>query len=268
MSPEQMTSTRDVDGRTDIWALGVILYELVAGQPPFSADTMPQLCGLILSGPTPSIRSIRPNVPAGLDAVLRRCLEKEPGRRYPNVAEFAAALAEFAPKRARASVDRVGRVIQSGSMTTSGVVVASEPGKHAQTGDSWADTNKGLQTRSSRKGWWVALAATALLVVAVVVIARQRAAPVEATVVQPTLTPAAAAPPAQAALQETAPPPTPSVAPLASVQPAHDTLAPKLEGPRPTTKRPAPPAAPHTAAPPPPAPPPTAKPSDLFDDRK
>src|SRR3954465_12842347 len=72
MSPEQMASTRDVDGRTDLWALGAILYELVAGQPPFNAETMPQLCALILNGATPSLRSTRPQVPAALDIVLQR----------------------------------------------------------------------------------------------------------------------------------------------------------------------------------------------------
>jgi serine/threonine-protein kinase len=277
MSPEQMTSTRDVDGRTDIWALGVILYELLAGQPPFSADTMPQLCGLILSGPTPSIRTIRANIPAGLDAVLRRCLEKDPVRRYPNIAEFAAALAEFAPKRARASIERVTRVVQSASMTTSGVVVASAPGGRVQTGDSWADTKEGLQTKSSKKGLWIALALTAVVVVAGVVIAR-RPASVEPTVLsQPTVAPAAAPSLVQAPVVDTAAPvvPLPPVAntapsaqvavpPEVAAQPKPGTVKPAAGGKRPPAASPAHTGA-TTAAP---APQPPKPPADLFDDRK
>ncbi|MEI9949592.1 MAG: serine/threonine-protein kinase [Pseudomonadota bacterium] len=52
MSPEQMSSSRNVDMRSDIWALGVILYEILTGRVPFEAETMPQLCGMILQDPT------------------------------------------------------------------------------------------------------------------------------------------------------------------------------------------------------------------------
>ncbi|HKQ70592.1 MAG TPA: serine/threonine-protein kinase, partial [Polyangiaceae bacterium] len=172
MSPEQMASTRDVDGRTDIWALGAILYELVAGEPPFNADTMPQLCALILNGPTPSIRSVRPNAPSGLDAVLRRCLEKDPQKRFANIAEFANALGDFAPKRARTSIERISRVIDaasvSGAATFSGVA-----GGQAQTGESWAETNRSTAPKSSRKWVFAAVGATLLLVVGAVAATRR-----------------------------------------------------------------------------------------------
>src|SRR6266542_176725 len=168
MTPEQMTSTRDVDGRTDLWALGAILYELVAGQPPFNADTMPQLCGLILSGPTPSIRMLRPNIPPGLDAFVRRSLEKDPAKRFPTVAEFAAALGDFAPRRARTSIERISRVIQSASMTDSGVILGGTAGGQVQTGGSWADTRDAIPVKSSRKLVWGGIVVTAVLVVVAV----------------------------------------------------------------------------------------------------
>src|SRR3954463_949976 len=95
MSPEQMSSSRSVDMRTDIWALGVILYETLTGRVPFEAETMPQLCGMILQDPPRPIRELRPGVPGVLESVLYHCLEKNRERRFANVAELAFALARF-----------------------------------------------------------------------------------------------------------------------------------------------------------------------------
>ena len=113
MSPEQMRSSRDVDARTDIWALGIILFELLVGHPPFYADSIPELYVKVLTTSAGSILQKRPDLPAGLDSAIARCLGKSPADRYLNVAELANALAEFAPKRARATIERISRVIQN-----------------------------------------------------------------------------------------------------------------------------------------------------------
>ncbi len=111
MSPEQMMSAKDVDARTDIWAIGTILYELLSGAPPFMADTLPALGVLIAtSQPTP-IRSLRPEVPAGVEAVAMCCLQKNREQRYPNVAALAQALAPFAPERSFISIERASRIL-------------------------------------------------------------------------------------------------------------------------------------------------------------
>jgi serine/threonine-protein kinase len=112
MSPEQMRSTRTIDARADIWALGVILHELISGASPFDGETMPDLLAAILQDPTPLLRKTRPDVPAGLETIVARCLEKDPDRRYPDVAELTQELAPFGNASSRVSADRVSRVIR------------------------------------------------------------------------------------------------------------------------------------------------------------
>ena len=87
MSPEQLRSPRSVDHRTDIWALGVILFEMLVGVPPFEGDTLPDLSVKIIVTEPPLLRSKRPEAPAALEAIISRCLEKEVGKRVADVAE-------------------------------------------------------------------------------------------------------------------------------------------------------------------------------------
>jgi eukaryotic-like serine/threonine-protein kinase len=119
MSPEQMRASRDVDPRTDIWALGIILYELLTGDTPFEGNTMPELCAAILKEPPSPVRDRRPEVPVELEAAILRCLEKDPAKRFGNVAELAAALVDFAPKRARLSAERSARILKGAGIQLS-----------------------------------------------------------------------------------------------------------------------------------------------------
>jgi len=110
MAPEQMRSSRRVDGRTDIWAIGTIMHELLTGQPPFSARTMPELFAMILQDPAPSLRSKRPDVPEGLDAVVARCLQKQPEARPENIHELAVLLAPFGTPLSQGAPERIARL--------------------------------------------------------------------------------------------------------------------------------------------------------------
>ncbi len=112
MSPEQMMAARNIDLRTDIWAMGVTLYQLVTGRVPFAAEVLTELVGRVMTEePAPPSRH-RADVPAGFDAVMARCLAKKPEGRYASAAELSAALAPFAamavpqasPSQARAVV--------------------------------------------------------------------------------------------------------------------------------------------------------------------
>jgi serine/threonine protein kinase len=91
MSPEQ-AGGGTVDHRTDLWALGVVLYEMLAGRPPFSAPSIEQLFRAVRFGETPRVRDARPEVSEPVQAVVSRLLQREPDRRYPDAGEVAAAL--------------------------------------------------------------------------------------------------------------------------------------------------------------------------------
>jgi len=93
MSPEQLRSTRTADVRSDIWALGVILYELSSGRQPFTAESITDLALRIAMDPTPPLHGR--SVPAGFERVVYRCLEKDPARRFQDVGQLATALAAY-----------------------------------------------------------------------------------------------------------------------------------------------------------------------------
>jgi serine/threonine-protein kinase len=96
MAPEQMRPLHPVDGRTDIWALGVILYRLLTNRLPFFAKGMLEICALVLErAPLPPGQH-RPEIPPELESIVLRCLEKTPDRRFPDVQSLAAALRPFA----------------------------------------------------------------------------------------------------------------------------------------------------------------------------
>ena len=94
MSPEQATGDRDVDPRSDVYALGCVLYEMLAGQPPFTATTAQAVLVKILTADAPSITSERRTVPPHVGQALAKSLEKLPADRFTSAAEFAAALAD------------------------------------------------------------------------------------------------------------------------------------------------------------------------------
>ena len=114
-APEQLRSAGAVDARADIWALGVILFELLTAQTPFNGRSIPELVTRIVSEPPPDVRELRPEVPATLAATISACLQREPERRLANVAILAGELKDLAPPTARISADRIARVLGGSS---------------------------------------------------------------------------------------------------------------------------------------------------------
>ena len=97
MSPEQASGERELDGRSDEYAVACVLYEMLAGQPPFSGPTQESLLRQHLVTPPPDVTQLRPLVPAYVAAALARALAKAPADRYQSLAQFIAALQSPAP---------------------------------------------------------------------------------------------------------------------------------------------------------------------------
>jgi len=95
MSPEQMRSLKMVDARTDVWALGVILYEMLTAKTPFDAENYGDLLVQVMTLPHTPLRTLRPDVPAEISDLVDRCLSKDLAARLGSVAELAEGLAPF-----------------------------------------------------------------------------------------------------------------------------------------------------------------------------
>jgi len=135
MSPEQMKSARDVDFRTDIWALGVILYEALTGTPPFLGGSIPEISAKILLEDPRPLSEVLPGVPQALSNLTARALSKQPSDRFPNVGELAVALLPFAPTRARSNVERILRVLKSAGMSQGQLQASGPPSAGGAAGE-------------------------------------------------------------------------------------------------------------------------------------
>src|SRR5437660_1333100 len=106
MSPEQAAGDRELDGRCDEYALACVVYEMLAGEPPFSGDSARAIVAKHLSEPPAPLRARRPDAPAAVEQALARALAKAPADRFASVAEFTAALEETRPGAAPSLVGR------------------------------------------------------------------------------------------------------------------------------------------------------------------
>jgi serine/threonine protein kinase len=224
MSPEQMQSSKRVDARTDLWALGVVLYELITGRSPFLAESVMELAVKIANEPPPPLRSLRPEAPAGLEGAIVKCLQKNPAERYANVGELAQALAPFAPLRARSSVERITGIVQSSKQSQPEVVrmpAASEPANPSNpdrgTLSMARTTLGGGRAKSAVIGAALAVLALAVVVGAVVAVSRRTASiPTQASLAVQTSLPA----PVPSDSSSGAPPITPPIAASAAIVPS------------------------------------------------
>jgi serine/threonine-protein kinase len=187
MAPEQMRAARNADERSDIWSLGVVLYELLTGRLPFEGETVTDLYARVVSGPPPM-----PEVSPALSAVILRCLSVDPAERPPSVSELSLALAPMAAE---------GMVISERILAVTGAsrphVVASSPKIELDVGTARTVATDSMQPRRRALAIGVAGVVVAAGVgIAAVTIERQN------VVARPSATP----PPSVVAAVSAAPP--------------------------------------------------------------
>jgi serine/threonine protein kinase len=262
MAPEQMRSSRDVDSRIDVWALGVVLFELLTVRSPFEAETMPELCLKVVAEPPLSLAGLRPDLPPEIIAVVERCLEKDKEKRYANAAELAAALQPFAPPRPSAFSGRSSRLPDSLSgnridVPPSAAAAPLPMERNASSPAAWGTEQQNEPVASSpkprRAAIWVSVLSVAVAAVVVFFVVRR---PVGERSSSSAARPSASAPSSSALLAEETPPAVPAISPVAEAAsaPPSALAAPSNEAAAGTSATPEARAAPLVAplAPPPP----------------
>lgn len=244
MSPEQMHSAKNVDGRTDIWALGAILFQTLTNRPPYVATSIPELCNALLNEAPPPLSDFRDDIPPELAAALSKALAKDKALRWQTVGELASALSAFAPEAkihaeralrmpaARDDGVRVPTTERTGAPMPTSISVeltagtsqlgnqateASAPGaESAKTLDSWGKTGGSNSNPPRPRVRPIAAIATAAVVATTLVAYGISRTTATAT---PSASPASSAPlppAASAGAVSTAAAPSPAVEPAAS----------------------------------------------------
>jgi serine/threonine-protein kinase len=273
MAPEQMKNARTADARSDVWSMGVVMYQLMEGRPPYSGQSYAELVLKVGTEPVPPMHA---KVQAVLHDTILRCLEKDPGKRVQSVAELAKMIAPFAtdPIGGAFAVERIVRIAATRSSaqgmrqrTDGGSMYPAPltPSNHGSVSHGSGQVT--FQTRGSRA--WIIAGAAALAIVAgvggyiVSEVTRDRSA-AAATTPADTAAPAVAAPGAVPAVPvapaaQVAPVVPPAVAaPPAPPAVAAGSAGSAAEAPTPPPAPPPPPVVPPPVAAEPAAPPPVA----------
>jgi serine/threonine-protein kinase len=262
MSPEQMQSSKGVDHRTDIWAIGVILYELLSARVPFEADTVTELAVKIVTEPVPPIGATALGLPPGLEQVVLRCLDKSRDKRFQNISDLAEALSPFASARARISIERIQGMLgppsaaspPSSDALAAAPVLATSVRRSGSTVAEW-QSDSASRKHGNRTAIGIAAAAGVLVVVGAVALLRRSPAQAPAPAAAPAAVAAstAAATPAATKAAE-APPEAPPPTPVPSPAPQAATSATAAAVPAGVQAAPAPVPAAHRATAPAPHP--------------
>ncbi len=236
MSPEQARGQRDLDGQTDVWALGVVLYQMLSGVNPFSRTSANAVIAAILMDPFARLDEVAPDVPPGLAAIVHRAIERNRVQRWQTVEVFQSAIRAW---RERSGDDADGHAIDSQLAVT---VTGPRRVEHAASVDITPQPPRAIQTR-----WPFVVAAGGLALAASLVwwlfhrdpAATASAMPASYTVRPLSLTPVAPIAPLPSATA-TPSPAIDAVSPTLGAVPAPATAAPPAELRRPLHRDPAP----------------------------